>query len=157
MKNLTNSFIPLLLLVSLGINLDVQTPSCSYADPAIPVKVTELVMPNRHYAWIKSEDDQSLEESMVINNQEEYTRYIATSSDRIRPRINFERYTLLAGRFVHPSCGSILDQRVERTCDLYIYTVTLADGNCGAALNVNHFILIEKTDLPVVFRVLLKS
>jgi hypothetical protein len=61
------------------------------------------------------------------------------------PTIDFNRYTLLAGKTKLPYCGSVDSQQVTQTCGQgYTYHVKLAAGMCQASTEVMYCVLVPK-------------
>jgi len=106
---------------------------------------------NTPYAWLQNIDESESVVNIVIYNQQDYEKYIAIRSDTLRPVIDFEKYTLLAGRAIHPTCGFIKNQKVIKKCSDYYFTVILNSGICGAGVTVDYFVVIAKTYSEIKF------
>lgn len=105
------------------------------------------------HSWIKNVPD-NVQNSLVINNMEDYRKYIGSVD---LAEIDFNKYTLLAGKMKTPSFGLISFQSVQtKDCKEFIYTVRIKGDIINySGSEVHHFALIPKipTDASVKFEV----
>lgn len=81
-------------------------------------------------------------QSYVINSDADLQ---ALNHCTTAPTIDFNRYTLLAGKTQLPYCGSVGSQQVTRVCGAgYTYHVKLAAGLCQASTEVMYCVLVPK-------------
>lgn len=142
----------LLLGVITGCKKNEITPDCE--DETIQnIESQEFFPINTPYAWVQNVSEDESTVNLIINNQADYEKHIGISADTIRPAIDFNKYVLLAGRVIHPSCGSLKDQNVVNQCNSYVYNVNINNGMCGAFVKVNYFIIVDNSILPIKFNV----
>lgn len=104
------------------------------------------------HSWIKNVPD-NVQNSLVINNMEDYRKHIGSVD---LAEIDFNKYTLLAGKMKTPSFGLISFQSVQtKDCKEFIYTVRLKGDIINSSAEVFHFALIPKipTNASVKFEV----
>jgi hypothetical protein len=105
--------------------------------------------------WLQNIDNDMEIVNLVINSQFDYEKYVA--SNGTLPAIDFNNYTLLAGRIKTPSSDGVSSQSVTRSCDVYTYNVTIGGGNFGVVSTVYYFAVIEKVDGKVIFNIQYKN
>jgi hypothetical protein len=82
----------------------------------------------------------------------QYQTYVINSAAELQalnhctttPTIDFDRYTLLAGKTKTAACSSVKTQRVVRRCAQYTFEVVLAAGLCQASTEVLYYTLVPK-------------
>ncbi|MGI4867182.1 MAG: hypothetical protein ACRYFZ_24910 [Janthinobacterium lividum] len=92
-------------------------------------------------------------QTYVINSQADLQ---ALNHCITAPTIDFNRYTLLAGKTKTASCSSVDSQQITQTCATgYTYHVQLAAGLCQASTEVMYCVLVPKIPMgtAVVFDV----
>ncbi|WPR76465.1 hypothetical protein [Algoriphagus sp. NG3] len=142
----------LLVICSLlmGASCEEHAPCTSEGDHTT-VETQTFFDLNTPYAWVQNVDDNETTLNLIIQNQQDYEKYVGIREDTLRPVIDFESNILLAGRIIHPSCGFIENQNVTKKCDDYYYTVILANGACGAVVRINYFVITTKVSSEVKF------
>ena len=81
----------------------------------------------------------------VINSLAEYKTIFDCSVSP--PAIDFNTYTLLAGKTVTSSCSYVTSQQVMQTCTGYKYTVNIGSGLCAAVTEVKFHALVPKISI----------
>lgn len=108
---------------------------------------------NTQYAWVQEVDPKNTTVNLVIETQQDYEKFIGTSSDIKRPSIDFSQFVLLAGRTITPECAMVGSQAVLEKCGTYTFEVTLAPKDCHAFTTTNYFVIIYKTERPIDFHI----
>lgn len=106
---------------------------------------------NTQYAWVQEVDPKKATVTLVIESQQDYEKFIGTSTDIKRPSIDFSQFVLLAGRTITPECALVGSQAVLDKCGTYIFEVTLEPKDCHAFTTSNYFVIIYKTEHPIDF------
>ena len=95
--------------------------------------------------------DQTQSVNLVIKTQTDYDHYVITNPAISRPVIDFEKRTLLAGRFVDPNCGKLIKIEVSGNCSKYICVIVLDELDCDFDGIGDYYVLIDRTNAEIVF------
>ncbi|SRR5260221_3520434 len=135
----------LALLISLTFN------SCNYDnkvmlcnEPSSNVWSIKLEVANKYYGCILTGiDANKLEVKEVIQTQEQF-KALTTCGSLPDQEINFDSYTILAGRLKVTGGGRVLNQWVSRKCDAYTLHVQIGWGTGNELGDVFYFAVIDK-------------
>ena len=97
------------------------------------------------------------EVNLVITKQEDLEKYF-TCHEQL-PKIDFDAYFILAGRYTHNNCAVFASQQVLICNNRIIYKVRMLRQDCTAITSVFYATVIEKkyNTLPVDFDVQFKN
>ena len=80
--------------------------------------------------------------NLIIETQSDYEKYFDCTSTP--PIVDFEKYSMLAGRFQHHQCARFDSQQVLLCNNKLYYKVGLREQDCQAITNVFYMVVIEK-------------
>lgn len=129
-----------------------ENDSCPDDENAV-VESFQFLNVDTQYAWVQGVDPNKPTVNLVIKSQQDYDKYIGTSSDIKRPSIDFSQFVLLAGRTITPECAFVGSQIVLDRCGTYTFEVTLEPKDCHAFTTSNYFVIIHKTEHPIDFHI----
>jgi hypothetical protein len=91
------------------------------------------------------------EVKLVITNQADFEKYISCSGQL--PVIDFDKYFILSGAYIHHQCAVLIGQQVSICNNRIVYDVKLLEQDCQAVTTVYYVAVIEKkySTLPVEF------
>ncbi|MEQ9164837.1 MAG: hypothetical protein RLO12_01155 [Fulvivirga sp.] len=140
----------LILFISIACASD-DPVSCDINDEDAVVETYQFFPINSNNVWLKNVSESESMLNLIIENQEDYEQFIDVGEGYTKPVIEFEKYTLLAGRIINPTCGQVLDQRVLNKCDKFYYEIYLQDMDCHAVTTIHYFALIKSPKTAVQF------
>lgn len=97
------------------------------------------------------------EVNLVITNQADFEKYISCSGQL--PVIDFDKYFILSGVYIHHQCAVFNGQQVSICNNKIIYSVRMLEQDCQAFTTVYYATVIEKKyrNLPIEFDVQFKN
>jgi hypothetical protein len=153
MKLSFNTIAGLVLLLSIdGCDTQPETPVCEEGD----VRYLQTFFNDkfgRAACRLQGIDPNTQVVNFVIRNQVDYEKHVVCGHQP--PAVDFGKYFLLAGRYLHHQCALFGDQQVMLCNNTIVYRVRMTELICAAFTNVWYFAVIEKRyeNLPVVFDV----
>ncbi len=130
-----------------------QSNPCNETGDGTTMETFDFFDINTPYAWLQNVDENETIVNLIIQNQQNYEKYVGIRSDTLRPEIDFEKFVLLAGRAIHNTCGHVKNQNVKQKCNTYYYTVNFEGGVCGAIVKVNYFVIVKNTNSKIEFSI----
>src|SRR5258706_2224304 len=90
----------------------------------------------------------------LINNKEDYEKYVGFKEGQVRPTIDFSKYNLLGHALLALNCIAYKNSTLQYGCNGYVYTITYWRGICDQVEISSNLLIVQKPDLPV--RLLIK-
>lgn len=97
---------------------------------------------NTPYAWVQNVDDDETTVNLIIQNQQDYEKYVGIREDTLRPVIDFNHYFLLAGRVKANYSDEIIFQKVIDNCNDFLFEVRYGGGALPVITSVNYFAIV---------------
>jgi len=93
------------------------------------------------------------EVSVRIEDQSDLEKYFSCAEQL--PKIDFDKYIIIAGRYRHHQCAILESQQVLLCNNKIFYKVRMLEQACAAFTNVYYFAVIDRAyeNLPVEFDV----
>ncbi len=134
-----------------------QSNPCNETGDGTTVETFDFFDINTPYAWVQNVDENETIVNLIIQNQQNYEKYVGIRSDTLRPEIDFEKFVLLAGMIKTSSSDTVIEQSVTKKCDTYTYKIVVGNGNLGVVSKVYYFAIVEKVTGNVIFNVKYKN
>jgi hypothetical protein len=99
---------------------------------------------------------------LTIKTEVDYKKYVASNMSNYNvtedslPSIDFNKKTLLAGRYKSKYSDKVLSMSIKKACDTYSLTVTIGGGARPATTNVCYFAIVDKTGSDAKVSIILK-
>lgn len=106
---------------------------------------------------LQSVESDNKEVNLVITNQADLEKYFTCHGQL--PKIDFDKYFILAGSYTHHQCAVFDSQRVSICDGLLVYKVNMLQQDCQAITSVVYATVIENkyNNLPIDFDIQFKN
>ena len=152
-RNLLASVMAIVILVAVGCRPLGDQPCGSTEDSKTIRSDFSYLTSNVEEVHFTNIDEAQEVVNLIIRNEVEYRKYLATIQGDTLPAIDFNEYILLAGRAKTKHTDLILAQSVMEACGETIYRVRIGGGIGTAPSIVKYFALIPVNNIRVRFEI----
>ncbi|MCW5912390.1 MAG: hypothetical protein KIT62_15080 [Cyclobacteriaceae bacterium] len=127
--------------LSMGASCENSVP-CTSSGEYTAVNTLTFFDMNTPYAWIQNVSDSESMVNLIIRDQQNYEEYVGIRSDTLRPAIDFNNYSLLAGRVKASYSDEIIHERVIDNCNGLLFEVRYGGGALQVITTINYFAIV---------------